>query len=213
LAAAYAGLFVRSNGHGHSTQDTARFFLGAGRRGKRHSPWQHANSPMRIVRGRNCAWRLWTSPALAPIASKRWRSRRRSRGARLVRRRQIAAFRQDAASDRAMNKAIELDPLNVYAWPMRDCFSPRAATTAARAHALERALAITPSSDAFTSGWGNSTLLKEAYDALAEFQKLWRRRRRRMGDAMIEHANGSWRNSRIRPLKDRWSRNTPRLGP
>jgi serine/threonine protein kinase/Tfp pilus assembly protein PilF len=103
----------------------------------------------------------------------------------------IAAFGKIPQAITAMNKAIELDPLNGYAWANVGLFLTESRDYVAARRALERALAITPSSDAFHFALGQLDLLQgKLADALAEFQKQRDEGVRRMGDAMIEHASG-----------------------
>jgi serine/threonine protein kinase/tetratricopeptide (TPR) repeat protein len=115
---------------------------------------------------------------------------------------QIAAFGKMPQAIAAMNKAIELDPLNGYAWANVGLFLTESRDYPAARHALERALAITPSNDAFHFGLGQLDMLQgRLTDALTEFQKLGGDGVRRMGDAMIEHANGREKQSQ-QALKD-----------
>ena len=103
----------------------------------------------------------------------------------------IAAFGKIPQAITAMNKAIALDPLNGYAWANVGLVLTENRDYAAARRALERALAITPSSDAFHFALGQLDLLQgKLTDALAEFQKQGDEGVRRMGDAMIEHASG-----------------------
>ena len=104
---------------------------------------------------------------------------------------QIAAFGRIPQAITAMNKAIELDPLNGYAWANVGLFLTENRDYAAAHVALERALAISPTADAFHFGLGQLDMLEgRLSDALAEFQKLGGEGVRRMGEAMIEFANG-----------------------
>jgi len=104
---------------------------------------------------------------------------------------QIAAFGRIPQAIAAMNKAIELDPLNGYAWANIGLFLTMNRDYAAARRALERALAISPSDDAFHFALGQLDLLQgRLADALAEFQKQGGEGGRRMGVAMVEHANG-----------------------
>jgi serine/threonine protein kinase/Tfp pilus assembly protein PilF len=104
---------------------------------------------------------------------------------------QIAAFGKIPQAIAAMNKAIELDPLNGYAWANVGLFLTENRDYPAARRALERAVAITPSNDAFHFALGQLDMLEgRLTDALEEFQKLGGDGVRRMGDAMIEYANG-----------------------
>jgi TolB-like protein/Flp pilus assembly protein TadD len=114
----------------------------------------------------------------------------------------IAAFGKIPQAITAMNKAIELDPLNGYAWANIGLFLTEIRDYTAARRALERALAITPSSDAFHFALGQLDLLQgKLTDALAEFQKQGDEGVRRMGDAMIEHASGHEKQS-LQALKE-----------
>jgi serine/threonine protein kinase/TolB-like protein/predicted Zn-dependent protease len=102
---------------------------------------------------------------------------------------QIAAFGRIAPAITAMNKAIELDPLNGYAWANVGLFLTDSRDYVGARHALERALAISPSADAFHFALGQLDMLQgRLTDARAEFQKLGDGSRQ-MGEAMIEHAS------------------------
>jgi serine/threonine protein kinase/Tfp pilus assembly protein PilF len=115
---------------------------------------------------------------------------------------QIAAFGKIPQAIAAMNKAIELDPLSSYAWANAGLFLTENRDYPAARRALERAAAITPSNDAFHFALGQLDLLQgRLADALVEFQKLGGDGVRRMGDAMIEHANGHEKQSQ-QALKD-----------
>jgi serine/threonine protein kinase len=115
---------------------------------------------------------------------------------------QIAAFGKMPQAIAAMNKAIELDPLNGYAWANAGLFLTESRDYPAARHALERSLAITPSSDAFHLALGQLDMLQgKLTDALAEFQKQGDEGGRRMGDAMIEYASGHEKQS-LQALKE-----------
>jgi serine/threonine protein kinase/Tfp pilus assembly protein PilF len=102
---------------------------------------------------------------------------------------QIAAFGRIQQAVIAMNKAIELDPLNGYAWANQGLFLTQNRDYAAARRALERALAINPASDAFHFALGQLDMMEgRLNEAQAEFQKLGGEANRQMGDAMIEHA-------------------------
>jgi serine/threonine protein kinase/Tfp pilus assembly protein PilF len=102
---------------------------------------------------------------------------------------QIAAFGRINQAIAAMNKAIELDPLNGFAWANEGLFLTDIHDYAAARRALDRALAISPSADAFHFALGQLDMLEGRLDdAQAEFQKLGQEGNRQMGEAMIEHA-------------------------
>jgi tetratricopeptide (TPR) repeat protein len=102
---------------------------------------------------------------------------------------QIAAFGRINQAIAAMNKAIELDPLNGFAWANEGLFLTAIHDYAAARRALDRALAISPSADAFHFALGQLDMLEgRLNDAQAEFQKLGQEGNRQMGEAMIEHA-------------------------
>jgi len=104
---------------------------------------------------------------------------------------QIAAFGRLPQAIAAMNKAIELDPLNGYAWANVGLFLTESRDYAGARRALDRALAISPSADAFHFALAQLDLLQgQLAGALAEFQKLGSEGGRQMGEAMIEHAKG-----------------------
>jgi tetratricopeptide (TPR) repeat protein len=101
-----------------------------------------------------------------------------------------------------MNKAIELDPLNGYAWANVGLFLTENRDYAAARRALERALAISPTADAFHFALGQLHMLQgRLTEAQAEFQKLGGEGVRRMGQAMIEFAAGHDKQSQ-QTLKD-----------
>jgi serine/threonine protein kinase/Flp pilus assembly protein TadD len=115
---------------------------------------------------------------------------------------QIAAFGRIPQAITAMNKAIELDPLNGYAWANVGLFLTENRDYAGARRALERALAISPSADAFHFALAQLDMLQGTLtDAAAEFQKLGDDGGRRMGEAMIEHANSREKGSQL-ALKD-----------
>ena len=115
---------------------------------------------------------------------------------------QIAAFGKIHQAITAMNKAIELDPLNDHAWGNVGLFLTENRDYAAAHVALERALAISPTADAFHFALGQLHMLQgRLTEAQAEFQKLGGEGVRRMGEAMIEYAGGHERQSQ-QTLKD-----------
>jgi serine/threonine protein kinase/TolB-like protein/Tfp pilus assembly protein PilF len=102
---------------------------------------------------------------------------------------QMAAFGQIRQAVAAMNKAIELDPLNGYAWANAGLFLTESGDYEAARRALNRALAINPTADAFHFALGQLDMMEGRLDdAQAEFRKLGDEGNRLMGDAMIEHA-------------------------
>jgi serine/threonine protein kinase/Tfp pilus assembly protein PilF len=104
---------------------------------------------------------------------------------------QIAAFGRIPQAITAMNRAIALDPLNGYAWANAGLFLTMNRNYTEARHALERALAISPSDDAFHFALGQLDLLEgRNADATAEFQKQGGEGGRRMATAMIEYAGG-----------------------
>jgi tetratricopeptide (TPR) repeat protein len=189
FAAAYAGLSFAETAIATSTQDTARFSSArdAAEKALNLSPQladaYRARAQLRLETLDFAGARADSEQAVALTPGD---SRVQSLyGA------QIAALGKMPQAIAAMNKAIELDPLNGYAWANVGLFLTESRDYPAARHALERALAITPSNDAFHFGLGQLDLLQgRLTDALAEFQKLGGDGVRRMGDAMIEHANG-----------------------
>ena len=89
---------------------------------------------------------------------------------------QIAAFGKIPQAITAMNKAIDLDPLSGYAWANVGIFQTVNKDYPAARHALERALAISPSDDSFHFALGQLDLLQgRLTEAGAEFQKTKQR--------------------------------------
>src|SRR5450755_1474991 len=85
---------------------------------------------------------------------------------------QIAAFGRISQAIAAMNKAIELDPLNGYAWANVGLFLTENRDYTAARRALDRALAISPYNDAFHFALGQLNILERRLpNALLEFQK------------------------------------------
>jgi serine/threonine protein kinase/Tfp pilus assembly protein PilF len=115
---------------------------------------------------------------------------------------QIAAFGRIPQAITAMNRAIALDPLNGYAWANVGLFLTMNRDYAAARQALQRALAINPSNDAFHFALGQLDLLQgRVAEATAEFHKQSGDGVRRMTTAMIEHADGHDKESQ-QALKD-----------
>ncbi|HEX3915664.1 MAG TPA: protein kinase [Steroidobacteraceae bacterium] len=105
---------------------------------------------------------------------------------------QIAAFGKIPQALTAIGKAIELDPLNSYAWANAGLFLTVNRDYAGARHALERALAISPSDDSYHFALGQLNLLQgRLSDAQAEFQRQSSEPSRRMGQALVEHARGN----------------------
>ena len=189
FAAAYAGLSFSETAIANSTQDVARFSLA---RDAAEKALRLAPQLVDAYRAR-ALYRLETldfvgaradseqALALAPGVS----------AVQSLYGVQIAAFGKIPQAITAMNKAIELDPLSGYAWANVGLFLTKNHDYVAARHALERALAITPSSDAFHFALGQLDMLQgKLPDALAEFEKQGNEGGRRMGYAMIEYANG-----------------------
>jgi serine/threonine protein kinase/Tfp pilus assembly protein PilF len=104
---------------------------------------------------------------------------------------QIAASGKIPKAITAMNRAIALDPLNGYAWGNISLFFAVNHDYSEARRAIERALAINPSNDAFHFALGQLDLLqKRLVDALTEFQKQSSEGSRGMAIAMIEYASG-----------------------
>jgi serine/threonine protein kinase len=109
---------------------------------------------------------------------------------------QMAAFGRVAAAITAMNKSIELDPLNGFAWANVGLFLTFNRDYDAARRALNRALAIIPSNDSFHFALGQLDMLEgRLADAQTEFEKQGGEGVRQMGHAMTEHANGHQRES------------------
>ena len=104
---------------------------------------------------------------------------------------QIAAFGKIPQAITAMKKAIDLDPLSGYAWCNVGLLQTVTHDYPAARVSIERALAISPSADAFHFALGQLDLLQgRLAEAQAEFQKQGAEGHRRMGVAMVEHAGG-----------------------
>jgi len=104
---------------------------------------------------------------------------------------QIAAFGKIRQAITAMGKAVELDPLNSYAWGNMGLFLTMDRDYPAARRALNRALAISPDSDALHFALGQLDMLEGRFpDAMAEFAKEGNAGARRMSDALLEHARG-----------------------
>ena len=104
---------------------------------------------------------------------------------------QIAAFGKVPQAITAMKKAIDLDPLSGYAWCNVGLLETETRDYPAARASIERALAISPSADAFHFAMGQLDLLQDRLaEAQSEFQKQGAEGNRRMGVAMVEHASG-----------------------
>jgi serine/threonine protein kinase/TolB-like protein/Tfp pilus assembly protein PilF len=104
---------------------------------------------------------------------------------------ELASFGRIPQAIAAMNKAIELDPLNGYAWANAGLFLTANGDYTAARRALDRALAISPYNDAFHFALGQLNILERRLpNALLEFQKQGSEGGREMGTAMVEHARG-----------------------
>jgi serine/threonine protein kinase/Tfp pilus assembly protein PilF len=109
---------------------------------------------------------------------------------------QIAAYGKIPQAIKAMNKAIELDPLSGYAWANVGLFLTMTGDYPAARRALERALAISPADDSFHFALGQLHMLdRRLADAQAEFQKQSNEPSRQMAGIMIEHASGREKSS------------------
>jgi len=200
FAAAYAGLSFAETAMATSTQDTARFSLARDGAEKalelapQLADAYRARAQLRLETLDFAGARADSEQAVALTPGDS-----RVQGLYGA---QVAAFGKMPQAIAAMNKAIELDPLNGYAWANVGLFLTESRDYPAARHALERALAITPSNDAFHFALGQLNMLQgRLTDALAEFQKLGGDGVRRMGDAMIEYANGHEQQSQ-QALKD-----------
>jgi Flp pilus assembly protein TadD len=84
----------------------------------------------------------------------------------------LATFGRLPEARAAMNRAIELDPLNAAAWTNLGEYWTAGHDFSAARRALNRAQAIDPDDDDAHTGLGILDLLESRYaDALAEFQK------------------------------------------
>ena len=188
-AAAYAGLSFSETAIANSTQDAARFALA---RDAVEKALELAPQFVDAYRAR-AQYRLETldfagarsdsetALTLAPGES----AVQSLYGA------QIAAFGKIPQAIIAMKKAIDLDPLSGYAWANVGILQTVTQDYPAARASIERALAINPSADAFHFALGQLDLLQgRLAEAQIEFQKQGAEGNRRMGVAMVEHANG-----------------------
>jgi serine/threonine protein kinase/TolB-like protein/Tfp pilus assembly protein PilF len=108
----------------------------------------------------------------------------------------LAAFGRIPEAIVAMNKSIELDPLNSYAWANLGLFLTVNRDYATARRALERALALSPEDYATHMALGQLDMLQGRLpEADAEFRKQGNEAGARMGDAMVQHARGHERES------------------
>ncbi len=104
---------------------------------------------------------------------------------------ELAAFGRIPEAIAAINKSIELDPLNSFAWANLGLFHTVNHDYGAARRALERALAISPDDFASHLALGQLDMLEgRLEEAKAEFGNQRNEAGRRMGDAMVEHARG-----------------------
>jgi len=108
----------------------------------------------------------------------------------------LAAFGRIREAIAAMNRAVGLDPLNSFAWANLGLFLTVNGDYPAARSALDRALAINPNDFASHLALAQLDLLEGRFkDAQTEYQEHGGEAGRRMGDAMIEHAQGHERES------------------
>jgi serine/threonine protein kinase/regulator of sirC expression with transglutaminase-like and TPR domain len=188
-AAAYAGLSFSETAIANSTQDAARFALArdAAEKALELAPQfadaYRARAQLRLETLDFAGARADSETALtlAPGES----AVQSLYGA------QIAVFGKIPQAITAMKKAIDLDPLSGYAWANVGLFQTATHDYPAARQSIERALAISPTADSFHFALGQLDLLQgRLAEAQAEFQKQSADGNRRMGVAMVEHANG-----------------------
>jgi tetratricopeptide (TPR) repeat protein len=188
-AAAYAGLSFSETAIANSTQDAARFMLArdAAEKALELAPQfadaYRARAQLRLETLDFAGARADSETALtlAPGES----AVQSLYGA------QIAVFGKIPQAITAMKKAIELDPLSGYAWANVGLFQTATDDYPAARQSIERALVISPTADSFHFALGQLDLLQGRFaEAQAEFQKQSAEGNRRMGVAMVEHANG-----------------------
>ena len=103
----------------------------------------------------------------------------------------LAAFGRIRESIVAMNKAVELDPLNSFAWANLGLVLTVNRDYPAARRALDRALAIAPDDVASRLALAQLDMLEgRLQEALTEFQKNGNEAASKMGTAMVEHARG-----------------------
>jgi serine/threonine protein kinase/tetratricopeptide (TPR) repeat protein len=188
-AAAYAGLSFTQTAVANSTQDAARFALA---RDAAEKALQLAPQLVDAYRAR-ALFRLETLDfAGARADSEKALSLAPGESAvQSLYGAQIAAFGKIPQAITAMNKAIDLDPLSGFAWANVGLFQTVNHDYIAARRALERALAINPTADAYHFALGQLDLLQgQLPEAQAEFQKQGLEANRRVGYAMVEYASG-----------------------
>jgi TolB-like protein/Flp pilus assembly protein TadD len=188
-AAAYAGLSFAETAIANSTQDAARFLLARDAADKALSL---APQLVDAYRAR-ALFRLETLDFAGARADSE-KALTLAPGESAVQSLygvQIAAFGKIPQAITAMNKAIDLDPLSGFAWCNVGLFHTVNRDYPAARRALERAIAISPTWDAFHFALGQLDLLQARLpEAQAEFQKQGTEANRRMGYAMVEFAGG-----------------------
>jgi TolB-like protein/Tfp pilus assembly protein PilF len=110
----------------------------------------------------------------------------------------LALFGRIPEATTAARRAIELDPLNSYAWAYLGIFQTMGRDYLSARRSLDRALAISP--DDYSSHWalGQLDLLEGRLDdASNEFQRKGNEAASRMGEAMVEHARGRAKQSQF----------------
>ncbi len=204
-AAAYAGLSFTETAIANSTQDAARYALAreAAEKALRLAPQfvdaYRARALFRLETLDFAGARAdsETALSLAPGES----------AVQSLYGTQIAAFGKIPQATTAMKKAIDLDPLSGYAWCNVGLLQTVTRDYAAARASIERALAISPSADAFHFALGQLDLLQgRLTDAQTEFQKQGAEGNRRMGVAMVEYAGGREKQSQA-ALKDLIAKN------
>lgn len=103
----------------------------------------------------------------------------------------LAAFGRIREAIVTMNKAVDLDPLNNFAWANLGLFLTVDRDYPAARRALDRALALNPDDTASHLALAQLDMLEgRLQEALGEFQKQGNEPASRMGTAMVEHASG-----------------------
>jgi len=108
----------------------------------------------------------------------------------------LATFGRVPEAIESMDRAVGLDPLNAFAWANLGLFLTVNHDYQAARGALERALAINPDDYASHLALAQLDLLQgRLEDARMEYQQHASEALKRMGDALIEHAQGHERES------------------